>query len=69
MSGRVEILTGVRAIARFLRVGNRSVTNMEKRGAPFLRDGRGVLRAEKGELWRWFVASTRDLAREKENFP
>ena len=64
MSDHVELLTGVRAIARFLCVSNRSVTDLEKRGAPFLRDGRGILRAEKGELWRWFVVSTRASAAE-----
>ena len=59
MTDRVEVLTGIRAIARFLSVSNRSVTVMEKRGAPVSRDKSGTLRAEKGELWRWFMASTR----------
>ena len=51
----LEVIVGVRAIARFLRVSNHSVLSMEKRGAPILRDEKGKLRVEKNALWDWFV--------------
>lgn len=63
MTDRVEILTGIRAIARFLRVGNGRILAMEKRGAPVVRDEKGVMRAEKGEMWKWFKKEAKELAR------
>ncbi len=51
----VELLVGVRAIARFLKISNRRALSMEKQGAPIVRDEKGVVRAEKGELWEWFA--------------
>lgn len=51
----LEVLVGVRAIARFLKVSNRAVLAMEERGAPIVRDERNWLRAEKNTLWAWYV--------------
>lgn len=51
----LEVLVGVRAIARFLKVGNDRVLIMEKRGAPIVRDEKGRLRVEKNALWKWYV--------------
>ncbi len=50
----VALLVGMRAIARFLRIGNRRVRELENRGAPIVRDDKGVLRAEQTELWLWW---------------
>ena len=55
----VELLVGMRAIARFLRISDRRVLDMEKRGAPIVRDGKGVLRTEKTEIWSWFRTAPR----------
>ena len=52
----VEILVGAEAIASSFGVGAKTVRKWEKRGAPIVRDGRGVLRAEKWELWCWVRA-------------
>lgn len=50
----VELLVGMRSIARFLRISNARVLSMEKQGAPITRDEGGVMRAEKWELWGWW---------------
>ena len=56
MSARpLEVLVGVRAIARFLKVSNHAVLTMEKRGAPIVRNEKNSLRAEKNTLWAWYV--------------
>ena len=50
----LEVLVGMRAIARFLKVRNRRVRDMQEEGAPIARDARGSMRADKEELWEWF---------------
>lgn len=51
----VEILAGVREIAGFLKVGIHKARRLEALGAPIAKDDNGVMRAEKAELWDWWM--------------
>ncbi len=50
----VEILKGSRAIAVFLGIRREEIGELEKLGAPIIRDTNKRLRAEKAELWQWW---------------
>ena len=50
----LELLVGMRAIARFLKISHHRIRELEKKGAPIARDKGGVTRAEKSELWAWW---------------
>lgn len=63
----VELLVGVRAIAAFLKVSQAKARVYAQSGAPVARDERGVLRAEKAELWAW--CRERDSRRESDGCP
>ncbi len=54
----IELLLGVRSIARFLKVSTRRVRTLEENGAPIHRDEKGVLRSDKSALWEWFTKKT-----------
>lgn len=50
----VEIVRGARDIGKVICVGEGKVKDLEKAGAPIVRDFNGVPRADKAELWEWF---------------
>ncbi len=51
----VEVIKGVRAIAAFLGIRYDEVVDLENAGAPINRDAKNYLRAEKAELWQWWI--------------
>ena len=63
----VELLVGIRGIARFLRVSNRKVQKLAGQGAPVSKDVKGVMRAEKKELWDWWRGNGSREGRSKES--
>jgi phage terminase Nu1 subunit (DNA packaging protein) len=51
----VEILVGIEAIRAAFGVGAKTVRKWKEKGAPIICDGGGVYRAEKAELWAWYL--------------
>ena len=52
----VEVIRGQRRIAAFLGIRRGRVAQLAAAGAPIFRDAEtGVLRAEKSELWSWWI--------------
>ena len=51
----VEVIKGVRGIATFLGIRYDEVVDLENAGAPINRDAKNHLRAEKLELWQWWI--------------
>ena len=49
----MELLVGIRAIAGFLHISKSKAGELVQKGAPVTIDDRGVMRAEKAELWQW----------------
>lgn len=50
----VEVLVGFRSLGLAFGHNADTVRQWERQGAPIVRDGRGIPRADKAELWEWY---------------
>ncbi len=56
----VEILTGIRAVAAFMKISQEKVREIAQvKDSPLFRDENGVIRCEKAELWEWWKMTER----------